>query len=47
MRAGRPGRVVALSDSDLDLLEADLCPETPSYDAKDRIPSVLQEIFFC
>ncbi len=39
----RPGRVVALSDSDLDILEADLCPETPSNDAIDKILAVLQD----
>ncbi len=39
----RPGRVVKLNDSDLDSLEADLFPETPSNDAIDKILSALQD----
>lgn len=39
----RPGRVVVLTDSELDLLEADLCPETPSNDVIDKILAVLQD----
>jgi len=38
----RPGKVVALSDTDLDLLEADFCPETPSNDQIEQILNVLQ-----
>ena len=39
----RPGKVVVLSDTDLDLLEADFCPETPSNDQIEQILSVLQD----
>lgn len=39
----RPGRVVSLSDSDLDGLETDLYPDTPTNDAIDKIMAVLQD----
>jgi DNA-binding transcriptional MerR regulator len=38
----RPGKVVALSDADLDLLEASLYPEAPSNELIEQILSVLQ-----
>jgi DNA-binding transcriptional MerR regulator len=38
----RPGKVVALSDADLDLLEASLYPETPSNESIEQILTVLQ-----
>jgi DNA-binding transcriptional MerR regulator len=38
----RPGRVVALSDIELDMLEADLCPPTPSNDLIEQILNILQ-----
>ncbi len=38
----RPGKVVALSDADLDLLESDLYPETPLSEEIERILTVLQ-----
>ena len=38
----RPGKVVALSDADLDLLEAELFTETPLNDSIEHILTVLQ-----
>jgi methanogenic corrinoid protein MtbC1 len=39
----RPGKVVALSDADLEMLEADHCPETPSNDLIEQILNILQD----
>ena len=38
----RPGKVVALDDADLDLLEAELYPDTPTSDSIEHILSILQ-----
>ena len=38
----RPGKVVALSNADLDLLEVDLFPDTPLNDSIEHILTVLQ-----
>ena len=38
----RPGKVVALNDADLDLLEAELYPDTSTSDSIEHILSVLQ-----